>query len=62
MYHWPTGMGPWVSAAFPKKFWSTLYQVTDSIPKANCPTHGTIYAEVLVQSKKHLVDIKITLK
>ena len=52
-----------------KSFLSTFYQLTDSTPKKNrpvgdiiCPVRDAIYAEVLVQSKKYLVNIKRTLK
>ena len=52
-----------------KLFLSTFYQLTDSTPKKNQPVHGricpicdAIYGEVLVQSKKYLVNIKKTLK
>ena len=51
-----------------KSFVSTFYQLTDSTAKKNrpvrdriCPVRDAIYAEVLVQSKKYLVNIKRTL-
>ena len=51
-----------------KSFVSTFYQLTDSTTKKNrpvrdriCPVRDAIYAEVLVQSKKYLVNIKRTL-
>ena len=52
-----------------KSFLSTQYQWTDSTPKEHRPVRNriypvrdAIYAEVLVQSKKYLVNIKRTLK
>ena len=52
-----------------KLFLCTFYQLTDSTSKKNrpirdriCPVRDAIYAEVLVQSKKYLVNIKRTLK
>ena len=46
-----------------------LYQLTDSTPKKNCPVHDricpirdVIYAKVLVQLNKYLINIKRTLK
>ena len=53
-----------------KSFLSTFYQLTDSTPKKKncpvrdriCPIRDAIYAEVLVQSKKYLVNIEKTLK
>ena len=52
-----------------KLFLSTFYQLTDSTPKKNqpvreriCPIRDAIYAELLVQSKKYLVNIKKALK
>ena len=78
MYHWLTGMGHQVSAAFPKNitlselckvilvhnklFLSAFYQLTDSTSKKNRPVRDAIYTEVLVQSKQYLVNINRTLK
>ena len=52
-----------------KSFLITFYQLTDSTPKKNlpvrdriCPVRDAIYAEALVQPKKHLLNIKRTLK
>ena len=52
-----------------KLFLNTFYQLTDSTPKKNrpvcdkiCPVCDMNYAEVLVQSKKYLVNVKKTLK
>ena len=44
-----------------KLFLSTFYQLTDSTPKKNRPIRDAFYADVLVQSKKYLVNIKRTL-
>ena len=51
-----------------KSFLSTFYQLTDCTPKKNhpvrdriSPVRDAIYAEVLVQSKKYIVNIKRTL-
>ena len=48
---------------------STFYHLTDGTPKKNhpvcdkiCHIHDAIYAEVLVQSKKYLANIKRILK
>ena len=52
-----------------KSFLSTFYQLTDNTPKKKCfvhdkicPIRDAIYAEVLVQLKKYLVNIKRTSK
>ena len=52
-----------------KSFLNTFYQLTDGTPKKNClacvricSVCDAIYAEVLIQSKKQLANIKRTLK
>ena len=45
-----------------KSFLSTFYQLTESTPKKNHPIRDRIYAELVVQSKKFLVNIKRILK
>ena len=78
MHHLPTCMVHQVSVVFPKNitvlefckvilvhkklFLSSFYQLTDTTPKKNRPVCDSIYAEVLVQSKKYLVNLKRTLK
>ena len=45
-----------------KLFLSTFYQLIDSTPRKNRLILDAFYADVLVQSKKYLVNIKRTLK
>ena len=71
---WHGTSSQWVSVVFPiilvhnKSFLSTFYQLIDKTPKRNRPVHGricpvrdTIYAKILLGSKKYLGNIKRTL-